>query len=128
MIQGELIGTKLNGNHYKLKGTDFYAFNVYIIWGDKPIKRLHTEDKLFYLNKLELKHVPFLDIPYRIIEDKEHLSTPGRLSTHKEYLEFANGPSEINPGVLREGIVIRDKHETKSFKVISDTFLLNEKD
>ena len=106
VLQGEGIG-HVQGNPYKLKDDDFYVFNL-IIDG----KRLGTLEMSEICRSLELKHVP-------IIHEKYHLP-----ETMQEMKEAADGQSVINPDVKREGLVYRAADGGKSFKNVSNSYLL----
>jgi hypothetical protein len=47
--------------------------------------------------------------------------------TIDEIIRYADGKSRLNAETDREGIVIRNKDKSISFKAISNTFLLKEK-
>ncbi len=116
-VQGEIIGSAIQGNSYKQNGVKFYAFNVFdILKGD-------------YLNDLEFNR--FCDennIP------KVPVIWEGKLSQFdgiNGVLKFAEGKSNICETTEREGLVFRnlefDKGKRISFKAISNKFLLKEK-
>jgi hypothetical protein len=46
----------------------------------------------------------------------------------KKLIELADGPSVLNKETKREGVVYRNFDNTLSFKVISNAFLLKQKD
>jgi len=111
-LQGELIGPGIQGNKYNLSTNEMYAFNV---WDINKQKYLNLEEKLIVLSEVGIVHVPFL-------------SDPNDLTTPKEFLEFADGPSLfVSTEHPREGVVIRDWDDDGfSFKAISNQFLLLE--
>lgn len=108
-IQGELIGEGIQGNPYKIKGLDFYLFNVFDI--DKQ-EYLNPVDRRALADELSIQHVPVL------VKD---MSTMGSVS---EYLDFAEGKSALNASTEREGIVFKSVDGKASFKAISNKFLL----
>jgi len=114
-IQGELIGESIQGNPLKIKGQEFYAYNVYNI---STGKYLNYKDFVVFCVKLGLKIVPIVSDCFALHESLE------------EILKYAEGKSSINENVEREGIVIRPKVEMRyngsrfSFKVISNKYLL----
>jgi hypothetical protein len=57
-----------------------------------------------------------------ILTDNFHLP-----STVEDMVIYADGKSVLNPVTNREGVVVRSKDSTISFKAISNTFLLEEK-
>lgn len=114
-LQGELIGEGINGNSLKLLGNRVLFFNVFdIIQG----KYLDWNAAAQFIAKLGLEMVPILECPFSLTDDMNVL------------LEKAKGFSNINPKVLREGIVIRPIFETQyngerlSMKAISNDYLL----
>ena len=122
-IQGELVGEGIQNNPLKLHGQDFYVFNVF----DITKQKFHTlEEMEMFCKEHELTIIPVLDRTYIL---QEHVN---------EILEAAEGFSTIAPTMIREGIVIRplqeeiveiDGYPTRfSFKAISNTFLLQEKE
>lgn len=109
-LQGEVIGMGIQGNPYKISGQDFYLFDIYDI--DK--QEYYNYIERFHLcESLELKHVP-LSGAYSILED-----------SIDSLLEFAEGKSELNRDVEREGLVFKcTQNPNISFKAISNKFLL----
>lgn len=111
-IQGELIGSSIQGNPYKLKGQTIRFFNAYNI----DTRTYLPLDKFKNLmSQLDLEMVPLLSEDFKFS------------STLDELLKYAEGKSQLNPEFDREGVVIRSHDRTISFKVISNQFLLNEK-
>ncbi len=111
-FQGELIGEGVQGNRYKLKGQTVKFFNVFDI---NRGERVGIKEFLSILEDLHLDYVPFLSTPFSIPR------------TVEEMLKYAEAPSKLNPGVEREGVVVRSFDNTISFKAISNKFLLQEK-
>lgn len=111
VLQGEIIGTGIQGNKYKVDGYDFYAFNL-IIDG----KKINTEEMTNVLALYGIKSVP-------IVEKNMKLK-----DTVQEMVEYAKGKSVLLPSQKREGIVVRNYERNISFKVINPDFLLAEKD
>ena len=111
-IQGEVIGEGIQGNIYNLKGLDFYVFNVYNIKEKKyyPLDKAQTITR-----ELGLKFVPVLAASMRLPKTVELC------------LEDADGTS-ILANTLREGKVYRKFDMSKSFKAVSNKYLLTKKD
>jgi len=120
-IQGELIGTGIQGNKYKLDGIDIYFFNVFFVKGNRYG---NMEELLDICGKLNEKTVPILDIEYELSN-----SIP-------ELVELSKGNSVLG-GTIREGVVIRPLVEMEdselhcqlvknriSFKSVNPEFLL----
>jgi RNA ligase (TIGR02306 family) len=117
-IQGELCGEGIQKNRYRLKGQELYVFDIYDI--DKR-KYFSPEERTTFLSNVapELKTVPILERNFEI---------PGSI---KELLEYAQGPSSVYANQEREGLVFKEESEALdrfSFKAISNSFLLKEKD
>ena len=107
-IQGEVIGEGIQGNIYNLKGLDFYVFNVYNIKEKKyyPLDKAQTITR-----ELGLKFVPVLASSMKLPKTVELC------------LEDADGTS-ILANTLREGKVYRKFDMSKSFKAVSNKYLL----
>ena len=106
VLQGESVGS-VQGNPYKLSEDRFYGFNL-IVDGVKL-------DSVIAMKKVEpygILWVPILQTDF-VCPD-----------TMEEMKELATGKSVINPQVLREGCVYRDKENTISFKNVSNVYLL----
>jgi len=116
-IQGELIGSGVQGNSYKIKGHTLRIFNVFNI--DKQ-EYLGLDDMVHFLHKINTDNKPLELVP--VINYDYKLPT-----TIEEILIYAEGKSRLNGETDREGIVIRNKDKSVSFKAISNTFLLKEK-
>lgn len=109
-IQGETIGSGIQCNPYKLKGQDIYVFNGFDI--DKqeflPIDELHLLCK-----NLGLEQVPVITS----VGDISDMSM-------KDIILMADGKSQLHKDTNREGIVFKTIKREKSFKAISNTFLI----
>lgn len=116
VIQGEIAGTGIQGNKYKIEGYKLFVFNLII-----DNKHYNTDEIQAILNKYDntktLKTVPILDY-----------MTPLK-DTIDEMVEDAKGKSKIY-GTLREGKVWRTDPSIQkiSFKVINPEFLLKNKE
>lgn len=116
-LQGELFGSGINGNWYKLNDHRLMFFTGYDIDNQK---RLTFKELINLLDSLQLESVPVIDyiatIPY------------GTMSEIIEWaLLYAESESNINTAVENEGIVIRGLEKEFSFKAISNKWLLSEK-
>jgi RNA ligase (TIGR02306 family) len=112
-IQGELIGPKIQGNPYKLAEHEFRPYTIFDIENQRRLSASHFYD---ICDLLRLKPVPLLfwntTLPYLTA-----------------LLEVADGKSNLNNKVNREGFVIRARDNNNvSFKVISNKFLLKQND
>lgn len=124
VIQGEIIGPKIQGNKYKLDNQQFYIHNIQV-WDEINgcIKQGTIHDILNIGREFKLKIVPIINTNFSI----KDLG----LETVEKLVEYSKGNSIINPSIKREGIVIRainnywDSHIGRlSFKVINPDFLL----
>lgn len=113
-LQGELIGEKIQGNPEKLTGQAFYLFDIYDIQEAK-----YEGNTKFIADAVDLLHVPVIkgkaklrDLP---IHDLDGL------------LKLADGNS-LNPNTAREGLVFKSHNRDFRFKVISNEYLLKEKE
>lgn len=106
-IQGETFGAGVQKRDYSLEGHDFRAFNL-IVSNKGRIGSVEAEK---IVNPYGIKWVPILDTLF-ILPD-----------TVEELLTIATGKSVID-GKSREGIVFRSPDGVKSFKAVSNDFLL----
>jgi len=116
-IQGELIGEGVQGNPYKLKGHTVKIFNIFNI---DTQEYLSLDAMVKFLEKVNvdgkpLELVPIIHYDYKL---------PHNIS---EILDKAEDKSVLNKDTEREGIVIRNRDKSISFKAISNKFLLKEK-
>jgi hypothetical protein len=81
---------------------------------------LGLDDMVHFLHKINIDNKPLELVP--IINYDYKLP-----ATIEEILIYAEGKSRLNEETDREGIVIRNKDKSVSFKAISNTFLLKEK-
>lgn len=112
-LQGEIIGEGIQKNPEKIKGQDFYLFDIWDINQRRyysPQERRALHGKVFSA----LKHIPILDAKRYLTE---YQSVESVLAT-------ADGPSM--KGEVREGIVFRSNESGLTFKVISNLYLLAE--
>ena len=112
-VQGELIGEGIQGNPYKIKGQDFYVYDVFNI---NEQRYLSPSERIAFVERNGLKHVPV------IAYSAEFYDTLG-IQSVEHVLKFAEAKSKLNEGFEREGLVF--KHNgVVSFKAISNKFLL----
>ena len=112
-LQGEIIGEGIQKNPEKIKGQDFYLFDIWDINQRRyysPQERRTLHEKFFS----PLKHIPVLDVKRYLTE---YQSVEAILAT-------ADGPSM--KGTVREGIVFRSNESGLTFKIISNLYLLTE--
>ena len=109
-IQGETFGEGIQKRTYGLKGHDFRAFN-FIIGKGESTTRYNPFDMTNILANYEIPCVP-------IVADKFQLP-----ETCDELLKYAEGKS-VYDGEMREGLVFRSGDGERSFKAVSNPFLL----
>ena len=106
-LQGETYGGEIQKRDYSTKDHFFAGFNfvdsINHRWGSVEAREL--------VGKYDIPWVPILD---------EHFVMP---STVDELLEMVNGNSVVD-NLPREGIVFRSHDGKKSFKAVSNEFLL----
>ena len=108
-IQGETYGESVQKRDYSLKGHDFAAFNL--IFSSKG--RVGTIEMIDILNDYHVPCVPVVEACMKI----------NQFVTVDKILAYAEGASAIDKNP-REGIVFRTTDGTKSFKAVSNSFLL----
>lgn len=109
-LQGELIGEGIQGNPYKIKGQQFFLFDVYLI---SEGRYMTPSERHGLVAATGIKHVPLIDIGIMLND----------LSVEK-VLETAEGKSQLNGGTEREGLVFKRMDAKTSFKAISNKFLI----
>lgn len=109
IAQGEFIG-KPQGNKYQLKENEIRLFNIYV-----DGRRLRQDVFYVVCDKLRIPTCPFL------YQDTLSFDLPG-------ILKFAEGKSVLNAQTEREGLVFRCVEDGLSFKVISNKYLLLNKE
>ena len=107
VLQGEIIGENIQKNPYKIRGIDFYAFNLYI-----DGERIGTEELELFCKEYHLNCVPIVDYRHKLPKTMEEMK-----------LE-ADGFSRLNNVVKREGFVYRSLDGKQSFKNVSREYLL----
>lgn len=121
-LQGELVGPGIQGNPYRLSGATCYFFNVYAI---NERASMLPAGRTYVLTELGLrdKMVPVLFESFGLSDEPV-----------KDLLARADGESHLCPAVKREGLVFNSNqvasqwdHNPFHFKVISNSFLLDEK-
>lgn len=106
VLQGEGVGS-VQGNPYKFTENKLFVFNL-IIDG----VRVGTMEMANFCKNHGLTSVPIIDTAYELPKTMEEMK-----------LE-ADGYSELNPKVKREGFVYRTQNGQQSFKNVSREYLL----
>jgi RNA ligase (TIGR02306 family) len=120
-IQGEIVGSKIQGNKLKLDGIDLFVFDFFNI--DKH-EYLNNDEFDYHIDIFALQSVPMIDEAF-LINDIDM------------WVKEATIKSQLNKDIWVEGIVIRSKNNIDddflkrkmgmnrlSLKVINPEFLL----
>ena len=110
-IQGETFGAGVQKRDYGMTNHDMVVFNIIYGYKDGSTIRLNPIQGKEAAENVGLKYVPIVD---------EHFKLP---NTCEELLKIATGKSKIDGG-MREGLVFRSVDGVKSFKAVSNEFLL----
>ena len=110
-IQGETYGEGIQKRDYGLKGHDFMAFNLIVGFKDGEVKRFNPSVMTIILTDYGIPCVPIVN-EYFILPD-----------TVDELLAIATDKSAIDGG-MREGLVFRSSDGVRSFKAVSNEFLI----
>lgn len=118
-LQGELIGEGIQGNPEKLRGQQFYLYDIWDIDRQSYLGHVERHNLLQTLRELgaDLPTVPVLELTTL---DRFKQSTAAVLA-------YAEGPS-LHPLVSREGVVFKRLDGQRSFKAISNQYLLKHAD
>ena len=108
-IQGETYGEGVQRREYSMSGHDFAAFNL--VFSTKG--RVGTMEMIDILSQYNVPCVP-------VVEEKMKIN---QFENVDAILNYAEGNSKVD-GQPREGIVFRTLDGTKSFKAVSNSFLL----
>lgn len=106
-LQGETYGAGIQKRDYSLKDHDFVGFNFIT----SASGRWNSVDAKKLMNEFGIPWVPIVD---------EHFVLP---DTVDELLTIATDKSVIDGG-MREGLVFRSQDGAKSFKAVSNEFLM----
>ena len=109
-LQGETYGAGVQRREYSLDGHDFAAFNL--IFSSRG--RVGTTEMITILSEYNVPCVPVV---------KANIDFTDKFATLEDMLLWAEGNSQID-GLPREGIVFRTLDGQKSFKAVSNSFLL----
>lgn len=110
-IQGEVIGPKIQGNIYQLEEPELRLFSMFDI--DRQ-EYLNFFELVEIAQQLNIPVVPIVNNNMKLIDDVKY------------YVEYSKGKSQINPKILREGVVFRSKTDNFSFKSINPEYLLKQ--
>lgn len=108
-IQFELVGPGIQGNRYQLSDHKCFMFDIFDIDNQRY---LTPEQRHNLADSLDISHVPTLD--YIHIDNLDLL----------DLIKMADGISQLNNKIIREGIVFKSVCGCHHFKSISNQFLL----
>ena len=114
-VQGELMGEGIQRNQEKLKGQKLFVFDIFDIDAYRDVT---PEERLAIIDELNV-----LGATLEIAPILEYTTLARFNGSMEEILIYAEGPS-LNPDVKREGVVFKSVDGTKSFKVVSNAWLL----
>lgn len=123
-VQGELMGPGIQANREGFSSHRLFVFDIYDINSKEylsPDARHRVLGDLFNhhgVKKDIVRHAPVLHCDVTLADLG--------ITNVQELLKFAEGPSIVHP--IREGFVFKRMDGNFSFKVISNLFLLKEKD
>jgi len=119
-IQGETFGNGIQKRDYSMAGHDFRAFNL--ITPDKGRWGTMEMYNTLFTAKYRIPCVPVInkDFHFDSLDMLKDDDDSNRVDT---LLNLATGNSQID-GLPREGFVLRSADGTKSFKAVSNSFLL----
>jgi RNA ligase (TIGR02306 family) len=115
-FQGELVGPGIQDNLYCLPKRAYFIFDVYDC---DQSRYLTPAERTVLLADLELNAVPFIGeewIQFNEVTPRDQIV--------QSLLSFAEGTSVLNPNAQREGLVFKSVGCSKSFKAISNAWLL----
>ena len=107
VVQGEIIGTNIQGNKYGVGEYKFFAYNL--IYPDRQLN--YKEMKKTFENHT-MGIVPLVYEDWNLPD------------TIDESVKASIGKSIIEPNIQREGIVVRNYEKGISFKIVNPEFLL----
>jgi RNA ligase (TIGR02306 family) len=119
-LQGELAGEGIQSNRAKLKGHNYFIFNVFNISEQRYLTPGERKDFMTILNQespVEIKHVLIIDPEMPVFK---------KYKTFSELHNFVSSVPSVN-GTLPEGLVFKCVNKNISFKCINNNYLLKEK-
>ena len=110
-IQGETYGAGIQNRTYGLNGHDLKVFNVILGFKDGHVVRMNPEEGAQLMGTYGVPFVPVLEKNFELPE------------TCDDLLAYADGKSVVDGG-MREGCVFRSVDGQRSFKAVSNKYLL----
>lgn len=119
-IQGEIISPTIQSNFHNVKEAQFW---VYDVWDIEKQEYMSTIKRQVLVDTLMRQGIKAYHVP--VIEHGKSLAELG-ISTIDDLLKYADGPGLGTK--FREGVVFKRLDGQFSFKVVSNNYLLKEKD
>lgn len=115
-VQGEIVGPGINGDRNKEKEASFKCFRIYDIANQKF---LNPNETVAFCKEFDIPHVDIIETDFPFFD---------KITTMEDALKFAEGKTA--EGNERKGIVCKtvDDGPYASFKIVSNKYLLSEKD
>ena len=110
-VQGETYGVGIQNRGYGLSGQDLKVFNVILGFKDGHVVRMNPEEGAQLMGVYGVPFVPVLEKNFELPE------------TCDDLLAYADGKSVVDGG-MREGCVFRSADGQRSFKAVSNKYLL----
>lgn len=123
-VQGELMGPGIQGNQEKLSHHKLFIYDIYDIKAQRYLGCFERYEMVHRIKDSLPRKDLVGEVP--VIEESVTLARHG-IRNLDDLLAFADGPS-LNRSVLREGLVFKSQPVGVSFKVISNKWLLGQKD
>jgi RNA ligase (TIGR02306 family) len=114
-LQGEMIGADVQGNPYR---RDMPEFHLYDVYDADCASYFRPAERIALAEVFGMRHVPVIDSAFKLAP----------ATTMAELLAQADGASTLLPAQAREGLVFKRLDGTASFKVVSNRYLLEQKD
>lgn len=121
MFQGELLAPNIQGNFEGVEKRELYIYNMFDVNTQEWMEPERTKNLCVLY---ELKHVPIL---HDSVTLRELFPNATQDTIIQDLLDYADGPSALG-GKFREGVVFKRVDGQFSFKAISNSYLLKEKD
>ena len=102
------MSQKIQGTYEKVQGIEWNCFDIYDI---DARKYLLPKERRELCKQLNIPHIKVVEEDFVLCHNVDQL------------LEMAEGPG-VNPGVKREGLVLKHNKTDFSFKAISNSYLL----
>ena len=128
VFQGELCGPGIQGNKLGLIKKRWFIFNVFTSTTGKngSYEKVNFDELNHICDICGMERVPFIigDDKLNITIEEDENITVRKLVKHANNFKYRTFFKDASPNQHVEGIVIRKKDMTNSFKVISTKFLL----